>query len=894
MSVKNLVQCPLITPVSSTATELLLGAVSAPYSLPPLDGGILVIADSVSKPSFVEFIKYTHRIDNVLYGVSRGQEETAARAWSGVTYVYQALTADQYTSELASKEPVIPPGTTAQYWRGDKSFQDLATAIRAANLTGFSTATNSAVVSTDTLLAALGKLQAQVSARLLSTANAVSATKLQTARTISVAGDATGSLTFDGTANVSMDVTLQPSGVTAGTYTKLTVDSKGRVTGGTILLVSDVPTLNQDTTGNAGTATKLQTSRTINGVLFDGTANITVADSTKEPAFAAGTTAQYRRGDKTWQDFATAVRASVMTGLSTVTATAVSATDTLLAAIGKLQAQITGLDTSKLDATANAVSASKLATARSIALAGDVTGSATFDGSSNVSITATVANDSHTHDTRYPVLSAERVLTGVAAGSWVTIAQVPSQGGRAYGEFIVYDTDSSKHNIVKIIASHTYGQSVVACVGGNRYGTRTIAHVRVLHGTVDRLNDGAKLQVYIENTCALRVRALMINQISGWSAWSEMTPVVEGTPAGWAEDTTTCYDDITNTATGFSGSFSGNGALLTGLNAANLASGTIPDARLSGTYTGVNITGNAATATKLATARTINGVAFDGTANITVADSTKLPLTGGTLTGSLGLPNSTTLTGTLNGVQVTNGANGTVEIGNRNTSYTHYASSTGNHYFYGTTTVQTNLSVGGSVTAASFSGSGSGLTAIPSAQLSGVVPDANLSGTYTGVNVTGNAGTATKLQTARTINGVAFDGTANITVADSTKLPTTGGTLTGALTAPVYSVQYAQEKVQALGAGSGTRTVDVTIGAYIQATANSTAATWTFNVAPSASYVTSWTLELVNGGLSAQTFTNVLWVGGTAPELSPSGTDVLVFTRVGTTTRGYLAAKDSR
>ena len=37
------------------------------------------------------------------------------------------------------------------------------------------------------------------------------------------------------------------------------------------------------------------------------------------------------------------------------------------------------------------------------------------------------------------------------------------------------------------------------------------------------------------------------------------------------------------------------------------------------------LTGNAATATKLTTARTINGVSFDGTANITVADSTKAP-----------------------------------------------------------------------------------------------------------------------------------------------------------------------------------------------------------------------------------------------------------------------------
>lgn len=41
--------------------------------------------------------------------------------------------------------------------------------------------------------------------------------------------------------------------------------------------------------------------------------------------------------------------------------------------------------------------ADTLTTARTIALAGDVTGSASFDGSSNISITATVANDSHAH-----------------------------------------------------------------------------------------------------------------------------------------------------------------------------------------------------------------------------------------------------------------------------------------------------------------------------------------------------------------------------------------------------------------------------------------------------------------------------------------------------------------
>lgn len=43
------------------------------------------------------------------------------------------------------------------------------------------------------------------------------------------------------------------------------------------------PTFNQSTTGNAATATALATARTINGVSFNGTANITVADSTKVP-----------------------------------------------------------------------------------------------------------------------------------------------------------------------------------------------------------------------------------------------------------------------------------------------------------------------------------------------------------------------------------------------------------------------------------------------------------------------------------------------------------------------------------------------------------------------------------------------------------------------------------
>jgi len=74
--------------------------------------------------------------------------------------------------------------------------------------------------------------------------------------------------------------------------------------------------------------------------------------------------------------------------------------------------------------TGNADTATNLATARTISLAGDVSGSTTFDGTANVSITATVANDSHTHDTQYVKLDGSNSMTGtldvptVDLGDW--------------------------------------------------------------------------------------------------------------------------------------------------------------------------------------------------------------------------------------------------------------------------------------------------------------------------------------------------------------------------------------------------------------------------------------------------------------------------------------------
>lgn len=76
----------------------------------------------------------------------------------------------------------------------------------------------------------------------------------------------------------------------------------------------------------------------------------------------------------------------------------------------------------------------------------------------------------------------------------------------------------------------------------------------------------------------------------------------------------------------------------------------------------------------------------------------------------------------------------------------------------------------------------------------------------------GNANTATKLQTARTINGVPFDGTQNITIeaGQGEFLPLTGGTVTGPIylpsTAPTTDTQAVTKKYvddSVAGAGGG-------------------------------------------------------------------------------------------
>lgn len=157
-------------------------------------------------------------------GVWRPAKIADANVAAGAAVAWNKISKTGAVPGDVGAEPAITAGTSAQYITGAKGLADFGGAVRAAVLTGLSTATNAVISATDTVLQAMGKLQAQISA--------------------------------------------------------------------------------------------------------------------KEPTIATGAATSFWAGNKTWVDFSATARAVVLTGLSTATSTVVTAADTILQAIGKLQAQV--------------------------------------------------------------------------------------------------------------------------------------------------------------------------------------------------------------------------------------------------------------------------------------------------------------------------------------------------------------------------------------------------------------------------------------------------------------------------------------------------------------------------------------------------------------------------
>lgn len=162
----NFVQLKLALAATAAQTTLTVYVPSAPFQLPAANG-TLTLLDVPGAPTKAEIVGYTTVTNNgdgtaTLGGVTRAKESTTAQAWAVNTTLLQALTAADYAADLAAKQDAIGAGTTAQFWRGDKTWQDLAATVRAVALTGIILTSNAAITATDTVLSALGKLQKQI------------------------------------------------------------------------------------------------------------------------------------------------------------------------------------------------------------------------------------------------------------------------------------------------------------------------------------------------------------------------------------------------------------------------------------------------------------------------------------------------------------------------------------------------------------------------------------------------------------------------------------------------------------------------------------------------------------------------------------------------------------
>ena len=121
--------------------------------------------------------------------------------------------------------------------------------------------------------------------------NATTATTLKTARGIGLAGDATGNVMFDGSANVTLTVDLSDTGVSAGTYGNnttipvFTVDAEGRISSVTNTAISSSSSLS--IAGDSGTDTVTVGTDTLT---FEGGDGITSTVTNNKASFAVDNT----------------------------------------------------------------------------------------------------------------------------------------------------------------------------------------------------------------------------------------------------------------------------------------------------------------------------------------------------------------------------------------------------------------------------------------------------------------------------------------------------------------------------------------------------------------------------------------------------------------------------
>jgi len=267
--------------------------------------------------------------------------------------------------------------------------------------------------------------------------------------TISLTGDVTGSATMTNLGNTSIAATIAANSVALGTDTtgnyvqsitgtanEITVSGSGSETADVTISLPDDVTIGDDltVTGDIGA-----TNLTLSGNLTVQGSTTTVSSSTLQVTDGAvkvskdnaanatdfGLYGQYVEGSTTkyagllW-DASESDKFRLFHGNQSEPTTTVNtsgtghATSTL---ISNVQGALVG----------NASTASALQTARTIAVAGDVVGSASFDGTGNISLSTTIQADSVALGTD----TTGNYLTDISVGEGLNVSHTPGEGSTA-------------------------------------------------------------------------------------------------------------------------------------------------------------------------------------------------------------------------------------------------------------------------------------------------------------------------------------------------------------------------------------------------------------------------------------------------------------------------------
>ncbi|WP_254302749.1 phage tail fiber protein [Escherichia coli] len=348
---------------------------------------------------------------------------------------------------------------------------------------------------------------------------------------------------------------------------------------------------NQSTTGNAATATKLQTARTINGVSFDGSANISLSPA--NIGCPASPTGWLVTGDN---------------GASITTEQLV----TLLRDNGAFNAKAW-------------IARCAWAYANSASIPDSETGCGIIPLAGAVIEVFNNGSSSNNYTIRITTATTTGVSDALTNAEFVYVfnGTIYSPGWRR-----AYNT-KNKPTAADVGALPLSGGALTGgLTAAGEIISKSVNGLRIAYGNYGFFirNDGSNTYFLLTDSgnslgTYNRLRPLIINNANG----------------------AVTIGNGLNVTGGINGSLNGNAATATKLQTARTIGGVSFDGTANINLPGVNIagnqntSGNAATATKLKTARKISGVAFDGSADITLTASHvgALPTTGGTVTGEI-------------------------------------------------------------------------------------------------------------------------------------------------------------------------------------------------------------------------------------------------------------------